>query len=276
MWKELACLFVSEWDGSHSQPLNVVLGFLRDEMNALQDIGDVVNASLLDVQHLWSPVQVHHAIRRLSQQVQEALGGEVQGCIIAWFLRAQSGYWGQEDKNMLTWLTDREHSVEWRATCTTIKIILNTTVTVCTSGTSRCSRRSRTWWRWSGGADVLVIVVQIQLSLHLHMCARTQSKVTNINFVESRRKRKNWIQREGIEESKGWGWWWWTELEKRKQERVREYEGVQKEEKWDKGRRERGNGNKINIRKMKKNKRNRNKKEEIKDEEEQDGKRARG
>ena len=46
----------------HSQPLDVVLGFLGDELDSLQDVGYVVDASLLDVQDLRGPVQIHHAV----------------------------------------------------------------------------------------------------------------------------------------------------------------------------------------------------------------------
>lgn len=71
----------------HSQPLDVVLGLLGDELDAFQDVGDVVDASLLHVQHLRGPVQVHHAVGRLRQQVEETLGGQVEGGVVARALR---------------------------------------------------------------------------------------------------------------------------------------------------------------------------------------------
>lgn len=40
----------------YSQPLNVVLGLFPDELHALQDVGDVIDASLLDLQDLGGPV----------------------------------------------------------------------------------------------------------------------------------------------------------------------------------------------------------------------------
>ena len=40
----------------HSHPLDVVLGLLADELDALQHVGDVVDAPLLHVQHFSSPV----------------------------------------------------------------------------------------------------------------------------------------------------------------------------------------------------------------------------
>lgn len=46
----------------HSQPLDVVLGLLGDELDSLQDVGYVVDASLLDVQDLRGPVQIHHSV----------------------------------------------------------------------------------------------------------------------------------------------------------------------------------------------------------------------
>jgi len=82
---------------SHSQPLDVVLGLLGDELDSLQDIGDVVDASLLDIQDLRSPIQIHHAVRRLGQQVQEALGGQVQGGVVAGLLRRRPGNWTETE-----------------------------------------------------------------------------------------------------------------------------------------------------------------------------------
>ena len=66
----------------HSQPLDVVLGLLGDELDSLQDVGYVVDASLLDIEDLRGPVQIHHAVGRLGQQVQKALGGQVQGRVV--------------------------------------------------------------------------------------------------------------------------------------------------------------------------------------------------
>lgn len=40
----------------NSQPLNVVLGLFPDELHALQDVGDVIDTSLLDLQDLGGPV----------------------------------------------------------------------------------------------------------------------------------------------------------------------------------------------------------------------------
>lgn len=68
------------------QPLDVVLGLLGDELDALQDIGDVVDAPLLHLQHLGCPVEVHHTVGGLAEQLQEALGGEVQRGFIAGLL----------------------------------------------------------------------------------------------------------------------------------------------------------------------------------------------
>lgn len=48
--------------GRYLQPLNVVLGLLGNELDALEDVGDVVDAPLLHLQHLCRPVQVNNAI----------------------------------------------------------------------------------------------------------------------------------------------------------------------------------------------------------------------
>lgn len=54
---------LSSW---YLQPLDVVLGLLGDELDALQDVGDVRDAlKLLHLQHPFSrPVQVDHPIGR--------------------------------------------------------------------------------------------------------------------------------------------------------------------------------------------------------------------
>lgn len=88
-------------DLQHLQPLNVILGLLGDQPNALQDVGDVIDASFLDVQHLGRPVEINHTIWRLSQQVQKAFGGEIERRVIARFLCGQSGNYRNE-KNIYT------------------------------------------------------------------------------------------------------------------------------------------------------------------------------
>lgn len=55
----------------HLHPLDVVLGFLADELDALQYIRDVIDATFLDLQHLSSPVQIHNTVGRLVQQMDE-------------------------------------------------------------------------------------------------------------------------------------------------------------------------------------------------------------
>lgn len=59
-------------------PLDVVLGFLADELDALQYIGDVVDTTFLDLQHLSSPVQIHNTVGRLIQQTDEFFGEQPQ------------------------------------------------------------------------------------------------------------------------------------------------------------------------------------------------------
>lgn len=78
--------------------MDVVLGLLGDELDSLQDVGYVVDASLLDVQDLGGPVQIHHAVGRLGQQVQEALGGQVQRSVIPRLLRRGSRNWKEKEK----------------------------------------------------------------------------------------------------------------------------------------------------------------------------------
>lgn len=65
-------------------------------MDPLQDISYVIYAPLLDVQDLGRPVQIHHSISRLGEQVQEALGGQVQGGVVTRFLRYVPRYWMDE------------------------------------------------------------------------------------------------------------------------------------------------------------------------------------
>lgn len=74
----------------YSQPLDVVLGLLSDELDPLQDVGDVIDASLLDLQDLSGPVQVKNSIRRLGNQTHKFLGKQAQGgvvpCPLTWRL----------------------------------------------------------------------------------------------------------------------------------------------------------------------------------------------
>lgn len=46
----------------YSQPLNVVLGLFPDELHAFQDVGDVIDPSLLDLQDLGGPVQIKNSV----------------------------------------------------------------------------------------------------------------------------------------------------------------------------------------------------------------------
>lgn len=87
----------------HLQPLDVVLWLLGDELDPLQDIGYVVDASLLNIEHLRRPVQIHHAVGRLGQQVQKALGGQVQRSVIPRLLCRGPRNWAE-----------REYIQEWK------------------------------------------------------------------------------------------------------------------------------------------------------------------
>lgn len=75
----------------HSHPLDVVLGLLADELDALQHIGDVIDAPLLHIQHLSSPVQVQDPILGLAQEVNEFLGEQPQRRVIASLLPRRLG-----------------------------------------------------------------------------------------------------------------------------------------------------------------------------------------
>lgn len=75
----------------YSQPLDVVLGLLPDELHSLQDVGDVVDASLLDLQDLGGPVQVKNSVGRLRDQTHKFLGQQAQRGVVA---RALSGRLG--------------------------------------------------------------------------------------------------------------------------------------------------------------------------------------
>lgn len=68
---------------NHLQPLNVVLGFLADELNSLQYVGDVVDPPLLHLQHLGGPVKVQNSVCRLAQQPHELLGEQAEGGVVA-------------------------------------------------------------------------------------------------------------------------------------------------------------------------------------------------
>lgn len=66
----------------YSQPLDVVLGLLPDELDSLQDICDIVDASLLDLQNLRGPVEVEDAVGRLLDQAHKLLGQQAQGGVV--------------------------------------------------------------------------------------------------------------------------------------------------------------------------------------------------
>lgn len=68
---------------THLQPLDIVFRFLLDEAHALQHVGDVIQAPLLDVERVGGLVQIQHAIGRLSQQLAELLGQEAKRRVIA-------------------------------------------------------------------------------------------------------------------------------------------------------------------------------------------------
>lgn len=51
----------------HLQPLDMILGLLGDKLDALQDVCDIIDPSLLHLQHLCSPVEIYNTIRRLAQ-----------------------------------------------------------------------------------------------------------------------------------------------------------------------------------------------------------------
>lgn len=94
----------------YSQPLNVVLGLFSDELHALQDVSDVIDASLLDLQDLGGPVQIKNSIGRLGNQAHKLLGEEAQGSVVprplSWRF-GRCGARGGQMKPMATFQTDR-------------------------------------------------------------------------------------------------------------------------------------------------------------------------
>ena len=73
----------------YSHPLHVVFRLLLNEVDAFQDVGDVINPSLLHLQHLCCLVQIQDPIRWLAQELNELLGEQTKGCIIPCF------FWGR-------------------------------------------------------------------------------------------------------------------------------------------------------------------------------------
>lgn len=59
---ELVWLLPAHLPGKYLQPLDMILGLLGNELDALQDIGDVIDAPFLHLQHLSRPVQVNDTI----------------------------------------------------------------------------------------------------------------------------------------------------------------------------------------------------------------------
>lgn len=78
----------------YSQPLNVVLGLFTDELHSLQDVGDIIDASLLDLQDLGGPVQIKNTIGRLGNQAHKFLSQQAQGSVVACSLAWRLGSCG--------------------------------------------------------------------------------------------------------------------------------------------------------------------------------------
>lgn len=60
----------------HLHPLYVVLRLLLDEVHPLQNVGDVIEASLLHLEGLRGPIEVHHPVTGLGKQLDKLLGQE--------------------------------------------------------------------------------------------------------------------------------------------------------------------------------------------------------
>ena len=74
MWEGLEWLLLVSSVGA--DPTDVVLAVLLDEIDALQHVGDVVDASLLHSKLVYRPVQVQRLVRGLLQQLDKS---ECQG-----------------------------------------------------------------------------------------------------------------------------------------------------------------------------------------------------
>ena len=63
---------------AHALPLDVVLPLLFDQANALEHVGNVVDAALLHLEHRGGLVQVEKPLGRFLDQVDELLGQQPQ------------------------------------------------------------------------------------------------------------------------------------------------------------------------------------------------------
>lgn len=78
-----------EWSARPSAPIralppaNIVLALFFNNPNALQDIGDIVNASLLHLQLCSSPIQVDNAIGTVAQELDKTPRQEAQRVVVA-------------------------------------------------------------------------------------------------------------------------------------------------------------------------------------------------
>lgn len=83
----------------------MILGLFTDELHSLQDVGDIIDASLLDLQDLGGPVQIKNTIGRLGNQAHKFLSQQAQGsvvaCSLAWRL-GSCGTTGLQMKLMAT------------------------------------------------------------------------------------------------------------------------------------------------------------------------------
>jgi len=67
---------------SYLLPLDIVLGLLFQDTDSFQDIGNVINAPLLDIEAFGGYIQVDHAVRGRLQKSHELLGEQTQRGIV--------------------------------------------------------------------------------------------------------------------------------------------------------------------------------------------------
>ena len=111
-----------EVDEGRVPPLDIVLGLFFDEMDALQDIGNIVDPSLLNFQLRGSNVQVQDTIWGFLHEKNKLFGQKTQGIVIA----TGQGGWGTRGGRLLlrtrrmktgsTWGLHPNRSVACRAT----------------------------------------------------------------------------------------------------------------------------------------------------------------
>lgn len=90
----------------------MVFGFLPDQLNSLQHVGDVVDPPLLHLQHFSGPVQVQNAVCRLAQQPHKLFGEQTERGVVACSLARRLGCYVMKRRRRESFIYSSEVQLE--------------------------------------------------------------------------------------------------------------------------------------------------------------------